>query len=68
MTKYLRFDDLREWGIVNNRVTLGNWIRDQGFPPGLLAGPNTRLWVESEVEEWLSNRPTAPKTAIERAA
>lgn len=68
MTKYLRFDDLRERGIVNNRVTLGNWIRDQGFPPGILAGPNTRLWIERDVEEWLAARPTAPKTSIEQAA
>ena len=48
--KYLRFSDLRERGIVNNRVTLGRWIRDQGFPPGFLLGPNSRAWTEDEIE------------------
>ena len=61
MATYLRFDDLRKRGIVNNRVTLTNWIRDQGFPPGMLVGPNSRIWPEDQVEAWLATRPTAPK-------
>jgi hypothetical protein len=65
MTKFLRFDDLRERGIVGNRVTLGNWIKDQGFPTGRLVGPNTRLWREDEIEEWLDSRPTHLKSAVE---
>ena len=59
--KYLRYADLRSRGIVNNRVTLSNWIRNEGFPCGILAGPNSRLWPEDEVEAWLASRPTAPK-------
>ena len=66
MPKYLRFDDLRERGIVGNRVTLGNWIRDHGFPAGILAGPNSRLWPEADVEQWLTTRPTAPKPIANR--
>ena len=31
MNKRLRFRDLRERGIVRNRVTLTNWIRDLGL-------------------------------------
>ena len=34
MNKRVRFRELQERGIVPNRVTLANWIRDQGFPPG----------------------------------
>jgi len=60
-TKFLRYTDLAARGIVNNRVTLTNWIRHQGFPPGLLAGPNSRIWPEADVEAWLASRPTAPK-------
>lgn len=62
--KFLRFADLRERGIVGNRVTLGAWIRARGFPPGILAGPNTRLWLETDIDAWLASRPTALKTSF----
>lgn len=61
MGKRLRFCDLKDRGIVKNRATLGNWIKDRGFPPGQLTGPNSRTWSEDEVEAWLQRRPTAPK-------
>ena len=54
MTTYLRFDDLRERRIVNNRTTLYRWIRERSFPPGILLGPNTRVWSEQEVESWIA--------------
>jgi hypothetical protein len=58
----LRYFDLKERGIVKNRVTLGNWIKKQKFPKGQLTGPNTRTWdEETEVNPWLASRPTAPK-------
>ena len=43
---HLRFRDLKARGVVNNWVTLANWINNEGFPAGCLAGPNTRLWDE----------------------
>jgi len=61
MQKRLRYRDLIERGVVKNRPTLQNWIRDRGFPPGQLTGPNSRTWGEAEVEAWLASRPTAPK-------
>ena len=57
----LRFRDLKAEGVVNNRVTLGHWIRKHGFPPGQLTGPNSRTWSAAEVQAWLANRPTATK-------
>ena len=33
MQKRFRFRDLQERGIVNNRPTLQNWIKDRGFLP-----------------------------------
>jgi predicted DNA-binding transcriptional regulator AlpA len=54
--KFLRFSDLVERRIVSNRVTLGRWIKDQGFPPGILLGPNTRAWEEGAVNAWLASR------------
>jgi predicted DNA-binding transcriptional regulator AlpA len=61
MRKRLRYADLLALGIVNNRVTLQNWIRDRSFPRGQLTGPNSRTWDEGEVQAWLDSRPTTPK-------
>jgi hypothetical protein len=63
MRKRLRYADLKAFGVVTNRVTLGNWIRDRGFPPGQLTGPNSRTWSEAEVQLWLERRPTKSKPA-----
>ena len=61
LTRRLRFADLKARGIVNNRPTLRNWIRDRGFPPGQLTGPNTRTWDEGEVADYIASRPIEPK-------
>jgi predicted DNA-binding transcriptional regulator AlpA len=61
--KRLRYRDLLALGIIQNRATLGNWIKDRGFPTGQLTGPNSRTWSADEVEAWLASRPTAPKPA-----
>jgi predicted DNA-binding transcriptional regulator AlpA len=63
VTKYLRFRDLKERGIVNNRPTLSRWIENEGFPPGRRLGPNTRVWEEREIEEYVASRPAAKKEA-----
>ena len=52
----LRFTNLKARGIVQNRVTLGRWIKGQGFPAGFIIGGNTRVWRESEIEAWLDER------------
>ena len=54
--RYLRFSDLVERGIVNNRQCLYKWIRNNGFPPGIKIAPNTRVWPEDEVERWIAER------------
>jgi len=59
--RFLRYRDLVNRGIVNNRVTLTNWIDKRGFPPGILLGPNTRAWVEAEVLAWIKLQPTDVK-------
>ena len=61
MRKRLRFRDLVALGLVNNRPTLGNWIRDRGFPVGQLTGPNSRTWGEDEIQGWIDSRPIGPK-------
>ena len=61
MIRMLRFADLKARGIVNNWVTLRGWIEREGFPAGTLLGPNTRVWPEQEIADWIASRPTAPK-------
>jgi predicted DNA-binding transcriptional regulator AlpA len=57
MDALLRFGDLKNRKIVTNHPTLKRWIQEQGFPPGRLLGPNTRVWTEAEVEGWVNSRP-----------
>ena len=57
--KLLRYHDLVDRGIVNNRMTLSRWIDGQGFPTGFMLGPNSRAWPEDEVEAWLAARKAA---------
>ena len=59
MSKLLRFRHLKERGIVDNRTTLGRWIKRHGFPPGILIGPNSRAWTEEVIEAWLAERARA---------
>ena len=62
-TILLRFSGLKKRGIVDNRTTLGRWIKTQGFPPGIKIGPNTRAWPEDQVEAWLAARAAATEAA-----
>ena len=55
---WLRFVDLKRMKLVTNHVTLKRWIEREGFPPGRMLGPNTRVWQSSEIEAWLDSRPT----------
>lgn len=60
LPRFLRFKDLVDAGIVNNRPTLHRWIRDRGFPKAVKLGPGTAAWKDDEVQAWLSQR--APST------
>ena len=60
---HIKLADLKARHIVENWPTLSRRIREEGFPPGRLLGPNTRAWTEAEIDEWLASRPTAPKPA-----
>ena len=54
--RFHRYPALVKAGIVNNRTTLSRWIKDHGFPTGVVLGPNTRAWPEDEVDAWLEKR------------
>jgi predicted DNA-binding transcriptional regulator AlpA len=57
--RLLRFADLRDRGIIRNWPMLQRRIAQDGFPPGRMIGPNSRAWIEAEVEDWIDSRPTA---------
>ena len=59
MSVLLRFADLKARGIIRNWPTLKRWVQTRGFPAGNQLGPNTRVWTEDEIQEWLANRPKA---------
>jgi hypothetical protein len=54
----LRFGDLKLYG-VNNWVTLGRWIKEEGAPAGFYLGKNTRAWYKEDWDAWLAARPKA---------
>ena len=59
MTIWLRFADLKARGLVRNHTTLSRWIRKLNFPPGVMIGPNSRVWTEEEIAEWEAKRARA---------
>jgi predicted DNA-binding transcriptional regulator AlpA len=68
---FLKFDDLKELGVVRNYPTLKRLIENQGFPQGRWLGRNQHVWTVAEIEAWVAARPsTRPPEAraIERRA
>jgi predicted DNA-binding transcriptional regulator AlpA len=57
MTVLLRFRDLKSRGIVNSWPQLKRLINLHNFPRGRLLSPNTRAWLEDEIDQWLDSRP-----------
>lgn len=53
---YYRFPELKEAGIVNNRVTLRRWVEKGYFPFPVRLGPNSVAWVADEVDQWVRDR------------
>jgi hypothetical protein len=53
-----RFSDLKTAGLVSSWAQLGRLVQRDGFPPGRLLSARVRVWLPSEIEKWLSTRPT----------
>jgi hypothetical protein len=60
-SQYLRFRDLQARGIITSWPVLKQRVDRDGFPPGKKVGPNTRIWEDTEVYEWVDSRPTDRK-------
>lgn len=61
LPRFVRYRDLVAAGIVANWPTLLRLIAEDGFPPGVMLGRNTRAFPLDEIEAWLRSRPTARK-------
>jgi predicted DNA-binding transcriptional regulator AlpA len=59
MIRFLRFKDLQARGIINSWPMLKRRVERDGFPVGVMVGPNQRAWIEAEVEKWIRSRPTS---------
>jgi predicted DNA-binding transcriptional regulator AlpA len=57
--RLLRYRDLKERGVCSNWTTLLRWIKAGTFPAGRLIGPNTRVWTETELADWLASKGRA---------
>lgn len=69
MSRLLRFSDLKDRRIVNNRMTLSRWIRQRDFPAPIQLGPNSVAWREEDVETWLTTRQVrVPSDAKQEAS
>jgi predicted DNA-binding transcriptional regulator AlpA len=66
--RLIRFTDLVAKGIVNSRMTLKRLIDNQGFPPGILVTPNSRVWAEDDVDAWVADRPSGRKPSTRKNA
>lgn len=68
VTRFLRYKDLKERGIVNSWTALHYKIKNNGFPQGRYIGPNSRAWPEVEVQAWLDalpvTKPARQKTSV----
>ena len=66
---WLRFSDLKARNVVTSWAQLKNKVKNQGFPPGRMTGPNERSWTEEEIDEYRARCPVEgpePRGAAKR--
>jgi hypothetical protein len=59
LRKMVRYPELKDAGVVNNRVTLQNIIKNDGFPPPVKIGGWACAWFQDEVEAYLERKRLA---------
>jgi prophage regulatory protein len=68
MTVLIPFKDLHTRGIQFSRMHISRLVKQKKFPPPVKIGKGTNAWLESEIEEYLTQciakaRGTQPATA-----
>ena len=66
--RWLRFNDLKAAGVVNNWPQLKLLVQTENFPPGRLLSPNCRVWQDGEILAWLESRPVERRQALRGGA
>lgn len=55
----LRYSDLVQRRLFNNRMTLKRAIEAGDFPPAIHLGKNSLAWKAIDVQRWLDQRQSA---------
>ena len=63
--RFVREPEVRQMVGAVSRMTIWRWENDPdiGFPLRRRIGPNTTIWLESEVRDWMRNRVAATGAA-----
>jgi prophage regulatory protein len=56
VVKFLDWDDLRARGIKGSKPNINRLIREGLFPKPVKLGHSTKVWVESEIEEYQARK------------
>jgi prophage regulatory protein len=64
----ISYDDLRPRGIPYSKVQLWRLERDGKFPKRVSVGAQRYAWVESEIDDWITERIRARDEAEAGAA
>ena len=63
---YVRFNDLRDAGIVRNRPQLKRLIDRENFPTGTWLSPNVLAWTTDEIANWFETLAKAERSHANR--
>lgn len=56
MVRFLDWDDLHARGIKHSKTHVNRLVRQGLFPRPVKLGYSTKVWVESEIEEYQANK------------
>lgn len=57
--KFVRYEDLAQYGITWSRVHLDRLQKAGKFPRKIKIGANTAAYLEQEIESWIKSRVDA---------
>lgn len=65
--KFVRFSELKDWGVPWSRVHVDRLERAGKFPRRVHLGENTVAWAEGDINAWLAARQAASAPPPEAA-
>lgn len=64
MVRFLDWDDLYTRGIKHSKTQINRMVRQGLFPRPVKLGHSTKVWVETEVEEYQANKIAERDAAV----